>query len=168
MDTSIPSSVVLDEFDEFVRVDGEYRIYDIKVYNRETGEYEPLELTKTYTIGASNYILLERGSGLKMLENVKIIQNDGVLDVEAMERYITEVIGGTVGSEFAEAAVNITFTEGKPVDEPENNEPENEEQKPEVEETPETGDTAGVTVILLVMLGASLLTMTKTATAKKR
>lgn len=118
--TSIPSSVVLDENEEFVGVDGDYRIYNIKVYNRETETYEPIDLEKTYTLAASNYILVDRGSGMKMLENAKILQNEGVLDVEAMERYITEVLGGTIGAEYAEAKTNITFTEGfeEPSEEP--------------------------------------------------
>ena len=119
VNTAIKSSVQLDEFEEFMGVSGEYRVYDIKVFNRESGEYEPLELDKTYTLGASNFILVDRGSGLKMLEGAKILQNDGILDVEAMERYISEVHGGVIGEEYAEATPNITFTDGV-VTEPDN------------------------------------------------
>ena len=87
-------------------------MYDIKVFNRESGKYEPLVPEKTYTLGASNFILVDCGSGLKMLEGAKILQNDGILDVEAMERYISEALGGVVGEEYAEATPNITFTDG--------------------------------------------------------
>ena len=130
VNTAIKSSVQLDEFEEFVGVSGEYRVYDIKVFNRESGKYEPLVLEKTYTLGASNFILVDCGSGLKMLEGAKILQNDGILDVEAMERYISEALGGVVGEEYAEATPNITFTDGvvtepddggdTPTDEPSN------------------------------------------------
>jgi 2',3'-cyclic-nucleotide 2'-phosphodiesterase (5'-nucleotidase family) len=112
VNTSIPSSVVIDEFEEFVCVDGEYRVYDMKVYNRETGKYEALDLDKTYTFAASNFFLLDYGSGMKMLEKVKIIQNDGMLDVEAMDRYLNEVLGGVIGNEYAKAQINVTFTDG--------------------------------------------------------
>ena len=119
VNTAIPSSVVLNETEEFVGVDGPYRVYDIKVFNRETGKYEPMELTKKYTIAASNYFLLEQGSGMKMLENAVILQNEGLLDVEALERYIVENRGGVVGAAYQSAEPNITFTDtnGCPISE---------------------------------------------------
>lgn len=113
VNTAIPSSVVLNEYEEFVGVSGEYRVYDLKIYNRETGNYEPIDLNKTYTLAASNYILLECGSGMKMLENAKILQNDGMLDIEAMERYMVEELEGRIGEEYAQAKIHITFTEGR-------------------------------------------------------
>lgn len=113
VNTAIPSSVVLNEYEEFVGVSGEYRVYDLKIYNRETGNYEPIDLNKTYTLAASNYILLECGSGMKMLENAKILQNDGMLDIEAMERYMVEELEGRIGGEYAQAKIHITFTEGR-------------------------------------------------------
>ena len=112
VNTSIPSSVVLDENEIFVNVSGEYRVYDLKIYHKETGKYEPIDLNGTYTIAASNYYLLEYGSGMKMLETAKIIQNDGILDVEVLENYITEMLGGTIGEEYAEVKTHITFTDG--------------------------------------------------------
>jgi 2',3'-cyclic-nucleotide 2'-phosphodiesterase (5'-nucleotidase family) len=113
VNTAIPSSVELNEQEEFIGVSGQYRVYDMKVFNRETGKYEPVDLTKTYTIAATNYYLLEYGSGMKMLENSVIVQNDGLLDVEVLERYIMEELGGAVGQKYAEAIKNITYTEGE-------------------------------------------------------
>jgi 2',3'-cyclic-nucleotide 2'-phosphodiesterase (5'-nucleotidase family) len=113
VNTSIPSSVVLNEQEEFVGVTGQYRVYDIKIFDKETEKYQPIDLNKKYTIAATNYYLLECGSGMKMLENATIIKNDGVLDVEVLERYITEELGGVVGTEYAEAKNSITFTEGE-------------------------------------------------------
>ena len=112
VNTAIKSSVVLDELEEFAGVSGEYRVYDIKVYNRETEKYEPLDPEKTYTIAASNFYLIEHGSGMKMLENAKVIQDEGILDVEALERYINEKLGGVVGEEYGNVKSNITFTDG--------------------------------------------------------
>ena len=126
--TSIPSSVVLDEYEDFVGVSGQYRVYNIKVLNRENGAYEPLDLGKTYTIAATNYYLLEYGSGLKMLENSKILQNDGLLDVEALESYITNELGGTVGQDYAETKVNIAFTDGEIIDDTEKDNIEDEDE----------------------------------------
>ncbi len=119
VNTDIPSSVVLDEFEEFVCVDGPYRVYNIKIRNQDTGEYEPIDLNGTYTIASHNYALVSHGSGMKMLENAVVLQNDGMLDVEALERYITEDLKGVVGTSYKEMAANITFTDvnGCPVSE---------------------------------------------------
>ncbi len=131
VNTSIPSSVVLDENDAFAGVNGAYRVYNMKVLNRETGAYEPLEPNKIYTIAATNFYLLEQGSGMQMLENVTILQNDGVLDVEVLETYIIEHLGGTIGQEYAEMKPNITFTEGEIIETPDNGDttPDTEEEE---------------------------------------
>ena len=109
--TSMPSSVVINEIEEFQGVSGEYRVYDIKIFNRETGTYEPIILDKKYTIAASNYYLLDCGSGMTMFRDVEIVRNDGMLDVEALEQYIVQELNGRIGQEYANATANINFTE---------------------------------------------------------
>lgn len=111
VDTEIPSSVVLNEVEEFVGVDGPYRVYDIKVFDKETGSYKPLELDETYTFASHNYALLEQGSGMTMLKDAVILQNEGVLDVEVLERYVVETLGGVIGEEYQNTVPNITFTD---------------------------------------------------------
>ena len=107
--TQISSSVVINELEEFQGVSGEYRVYDIKIFNRETETYEPIILNKEYTIAAANYYLLDYGSGMTMLKNVKILSNDGMLDVEALEQYIVQDLNGKIGQEYADVETNITF-----------------------------------------------------------
>ena len=111
LNTSIPSSVIINEFEEFQGVSGEYRVYDIKIYNRETETYEPIVLDRKYTIAAANYYLLDCGSGMAMFKNVEILRNDGVLDVEALEYYIVEKLNGRIGQEYANRIENISFIE---------------------------------------------------------
>lgn len=113
VNTSIPSSVMLSEQEEFIGVSGPYRVYDIKVFNPETKEYEPLGLTETYTFASHNYCILEYGSGMTMFKDAKILQNDGILDVEVLERYIVENLNGLVGEQYRDTTPNITFTEGE-------------------------------------------------------
>jgi hypothetical protein len=103
----------VNEQEEFVSVSGEYRVYNMEIFDKETEQYVPIDLTDTYTLAASNYFLLDYGSGMTMLKNAKIIQNEGMLDVEALEYYVVDVLGGTIGQEYAEATPNIIFTEGK-------------------------------------------------------
>ena len=166
VNTAIPSSVVVNELEEFVEISGEYRVYDIEVFDKETGKYEPLSLSKTYTLAASNYFLLEYGSGMTMLKDAKIIQNEGMLDVEALERYIVEALDGTIGEEYAEVKNNITFTEGiieDPVDNnnQENNDQESQENNNQGEnEQKQPKDTIYIVWIIVAVVGVSILIVT--------
>ena len=113
VNTAIPSSVTVDQNEVFTGVSGQYRVYDIKVLNSESGVYEPIDLNKTYRLGSHAYLLLEYGSGMQMFDDAKIIQNDGMLAVELLEKYIAENCNGVIGQEYAEMSPNITFTEGE-------------------------------------------------------
>lgn len=162
VNTAISSSVKLNEFDEFASVDGEYRVYDIKVYNNETQKYEPIDLNKTYTIAAANYYLLDFGSGMKMLENVKILKNDGMLDVEAFESYIAEKLGGKVGQEYAKTKANITFTDGVVVDAQE------EIQTPDNDMPQTTNNNVVIWIVLIVVIGICIVVVLKATAFKKQ
>lgn len=109
VNTSIPSSVLINELEEFQGVSGEYRVHDIKIYNRATENYEPIVLDKQYTIAAANYFLLDYGSGMTMLKDVEVLRNDGMLDVEALERYVVDDLDGRIGQEYANTNININF-----------------------------------------------------------
>ena len=110
---SIPTSVKTDENTVFTGASGEYRVYDIKVLNEDTGEYEPIKLDGTYSFASFNYFVLDQGGGMSMFDGVKILKNDGMLDVEALETYITENLGGVIGEEYAEVDNRINFTDGE-------------------------------------------------------
>ena len=174
VNTAIPSSVVVNELEEFVEISGEYRVYDIEVFDKETGKYEPLSLSKTYTLAASNYFLLEYGSGMTMLKDAKIIQNEGILDVEALERYIVEALDGTIGEEYAEVKNNITFTEGIIEDPVDNNNQENNDQ--ESQENNNQGendqkqpkDTIYIVWIIVAVVCVSILIATVIVIKKRR
>ena len=97
VNTAIPSSVQIDENGEFTGVSGKYRVYDIRILNKETSKYEPIDLNKQYSFASHNYYILEYGGGMAMLKGAKILQNDGMLDVELLEKYIVENLGGVIG-----------------------------------------------------------------------
>lgn len=112
VNTAIPSSVKLDENGVFCDVEGEYRVYGIEILDDESGEYKPIQLNETYSIASNNYILLECGDGMQMFEGATVLQNSGILDVEVLERYIVDHLGGRIGEAYAHATPNITFTDG--------------------------------------------------------
>lgn len=75
IDATIPSSVKKKGDGMFESVDGEYRVKDVQIYNKETSEYEAIDPEKTYTVGGLNYILRNGGNGLNMFSN-----NDMIVD----------------------------------------------------------------------------------------
>ena len=115
---SIESSVVVDENEDFLFVGGQYRVYNIKVLNKQTGVYEPINLTQTYTVSTTDYFALEGGSGMTMFKNSIVMQNNGMLDVEAFEKYVTQSLGGVIGQQYATVSQNITFTDGEIISNP--------------------------------------------------
>lgn len=100
INTKIPTSVVVDENDVFVKVTGVRRVSDVKILNKENNQYEQIDKNKLYTLASHNYLLLDKGSGASMLNNSKIIVNDGMLDVELLEKYIKENLNGTITEEY--------------------------------------------------------------------
>jgi len=104
VDTTIPSSVVLDEAGLFVSVAGAYRVKDVTVGG------EPLDVDRTYTLASHNYLLKEQGSGAAMFgtENIDLLQDCVMLDNQLLIRYITEHLGGVIGREYAEPQGRIT------------------------------------------------------------
>ena len=54
---------------------GDYRVKDVQVYNKKNGEYEPLDLEKTYTVGGINYTLRSSGDGCAMFAKAKLVKD---------------------------------------------------------------------------------------------
>jgi 5'-nucleotidase/UDP-sugar diphosphatase len=95
VDTSKPSSVVLDDKRNFVSVGGDYRVTDIMVGG------QPLDTEKTYTVASHNYMLKSGGDGMSMFVGSKVLKDDIATDVDALSAYIRENLGGNVGEEYA-------------------------------------------------------------------
>ena len=88
------------------------RVYDVQVLNSETGAYEPLDLDKMYRVASNNFILLECGDGMTMFEGAKVVSDTGILDVEILEKYITNNLDGVIDEKYARVSLHVIFTEG--------------------------------------------------------
>lgn len=88
IDASIPSSVETDENGLFVAVNGDYRVKDVKVYNRDSGQYDPIDLNKEYQLGGINYILRNDGNGLCMFAGDKLTVDYVGQDYVILAEYI--------------------------------------------------------------------------------
>lgn len=115
VDTSIPSPVVTDEGGTFIKIDGERRVYDIKINGEE------IDMEKKYTLASHNYMLKSGGGGYTMLDDAELVLDEIMSDYQVIIKYITETLGGTIkagtGYDNPYGIGRITFTNGKPEDE---------------------------------------------------
>ena len=98
IDSSIPSSVQLDDKRNFVAVTGPYRVTDIMVNG------EPLDLNRTYTLASHNYLLKDGGDGMTMFAGCNIVKDEVMADVDLLSAYVRDNLGGVVGEEYANPA----------------------------------------------------------------
>ena len=153
---SIPTSVKVDANGFFEKVDGAYRVYNVKVLDKTSGEYKALDPNGKYVLAGFNYFILDFGGGMTMFKDAKILDAEGTLDVELLENYIVEHLGGVIGEEYAEVKPNISFTDGVITETPDNN--ENNEQEDKEPSSPQTGDNSYIVVwVLLAVLSLSAL-----------
>ena len=114
IDTSIESSVVVDDSENFVSVNGERRVYDVKV----NGEY--VDVNKKYTLSSHNFIL-DGGDGYTMFIPCEITKTAFGTDNEVLMKYISENLGGTIPEQYRQNENRIVKTNGKDTDDDNNN-----------------------------------------------
>lgn len=108
INTAIASTVVLNEQNEFVKVEGARRVEDVQVLNKETNQYEPIDPTKTYTLACHNYMLKSGGDGINMFKDNKIIMDESKIDNQVLIDYIQGGLNGKIGAEYSEPQGRIT------------------------------------------------------------
>ena len=101
-----------------------------------------------------------------MFKDAKILDAEGTLDVELLENYIVEHLGGVIGEEYAEVKPNISFTDGVITETPDNN--ENNEQEDKEPSSPQTGDNSYIVVwVLLLSISATCIVVLEIYRRKK-
>lgn len=107
-DTTITSSVVLDENGTFVRVDGSRRIHDVEVWDKASQSYQPLNPNATYTLASNDYIALNQGNGY-VFPSAEVLRPSMCSDLEVLERYISEHLSGIIGTQYSAPEGRIIF-----------------------------------------------------------
>ena len=94
-DPSVESPVVYDVNKAFVRIDaGPRRVFNVRVLDPETGNYEPIDPKREYTVGGTTYLLRDAGDGYELLKGLG--HDTGTADVDQLEKYIVEVLKGEI------------------------------------------------------------------------
>lgn len=96
IDLNITSSVKVDDKSMFVSVEGLRRVKNVQVLN-QAGEYEPIDLGKTYTLASHNYMLKSGGDGINMFMDNKVLQDEVMIDNQVLITYIRDPPEGSRG-----------------------------------------------------------------------
>lgn len=117
IDTSIPSSVMLNDEKEFVKVEGERRVKDVLVNGA------PIDPEKTYTLASHNYMLKSGGDGFVMFKDDPLLKDCVMIDNQVLINYIVDELGGVVSEDYADPAgqgrIKVTGTPAETPEEPE-------------------------------------------------
>lgn len=98
LDLSYDSSVQSDDKDVWTGPPtGEYRVKDVMIRNRETGNYEPLDLNRTYNLAGYNYTLRDLGGGFAMLNGAVNVLDYVAEDYMVLANYIQSFPVGETG-----------------------------------------------------------------------
>ena len=111
LNPEIPSPVVMDaETEMFSHVkEGERRVSDIEVLDKESGEYRDVELSRSYTMATLDYLILELG-GSGIFKDVEPDPTYWGADIEILRSYLENDMGGTIGAEYSKPQGRIIYT----------------------------------------------------------
>lgn len=85
-----------------------HTVSDVKVLNKTTQEYEPIDLNKEYTITNLDYTVT--GGGFNgVLKKAKIVGTDSKIASEVLSLFIKRKLNGHIGREYAEPKGRITI-----------------------------------------------------------
>ncbi|MCQ2435363.1 MAG: bifunctional metallophosphatase/5'-nucleotidase [Clostridia bacterium] len=92
VDTSVDSSVQVNETDAFIGVGGARRISDVMVL--KDGAYTPIDLDATYTLASHDYMIKNGGSGmLYFLADHKLVIDEALPIYQVLIDYLSQLDG---------------------------------------------------------------------------
>ena len=86
--TDIPNTVLTDDKNVWMgSATGTPRVQNVRIYNKKTGTYEPLDLNRTYALAGMNYTLRNLGDGFAMFDGAELIKDYVSEDYLVMSTY---------------------------------------------------------------------------------
>lgn len=107
VDTSVQSTVKVDENGAFQGVEGARRVSQIEVLQAD-GTYAPLEMGKVYTVASYTFLLAKNGDGYNMFSDNEFIIAEGVIDNLVLIDYIKSM-GNSISEQYGQTEGRITI-----------------------------------------------------------
>ncbi len=97
INTSVESTVQTDDKGVWIGAPtGSYRVYDVKVFNKEKNAWEELDLNASYNMAGYNYTLRDLGDGFAMFEGAINVLDYVMEDYMVLANYVTAFENGVV------------------------------------------------------------------------
>ena len=96
IDTSVPNTTQANALDVWIAGPTAYRVYDVKLYNKATNTWEPLDLSATYNLAGYNYTLRDMGGGFAMLDGAVNVLDYVMEDYMVLANYVQGFDGGII------------------------------------------------------------------------
>ena len=111
---NVPSPAVMDSVTQmFSHVEnGERRVSDVEILDKETGEYKDVDKSHIYIMATLDYLILELG-GSGIFKDVKPNPTYWGADIEILRSYLENNLGGTIDAEYSEPQGRIIFKDLK-------------------------------------------------------
>ena len=99
VDSTVPVTVQKDDNGVWTGgpTDG-YRVHDVKIYNKETGVYENLDLNAEYNLAGYNYTLRDLGDGFNMFDGAVNVLDYVMVDYTVLANYVVGFENGEVAA----------------------------------------------------------------------
>lgn len=99
VNTAIENTVKENEMGTWIGAPDDYRVYDVKVYNKKTNVYEALRLDGKYNLAGYNYTLRNLGDGYAMFDGAVNVLDYVMEDYMVLANYISGFENGIVGAD---------------------------------------------------------------------
>ncbi len=109
INTSIDSTVTLDEDGMFTSVAGARRISDVSVLGANN-KYEPLDPKKVYTLASHDYMLKSCGDGFTMFADNEAVIDEGMSDYQILITYLNEGASKDLLAQYKNTEGRITVS----------------------------------------------------------
>ena len=170
IDTTVADTTSKDEKGVWTAGPETYRVYDVKIYNKETNAWDALDLTASYNLAGYNYTLRDLGDGFAMFDGAVNVLDYVMGDYMVLSNYVLAFDGGVIdatnsplAAKYANFTVDygtvsgsgrIELTEGGAVVESTEVEttPETEEVPTEVEVVEKTNQMPIIIIALLAVI----------------
>ncbi len=96
VNTAIPNTTVADDLDVWVQGPAEYRVRDVKIYDKATNTWQPLDLNATYGLAGYNYTLRDLGGGFAMLNGGENVLDYVMEDYMVLANYVSAFENGVI------------------------------------------------------------------------
>ena len=96
IDLSVENHCITDENGLFVRVDGEYRVKNVRVGN------EAIDPNAIYKVAGTDYTLINHGDGFTSFDGATLLQDRIKLDNQVLLEYIVTELNGRISDKYAD------------------------------------------------------------------